>query len=137
VPDHNRSAYAAYRLSKAKDCLLLADTLPMTDIGYATMLNRSYYAVFHAMRAVLALDEKDFKKHSSVISYFRQTYIKQGIFSAACSKTIENLFRLRQKADYDDFYVISKNDAEKQLADAKVFVAEIERYLQDKLENEE
>jgi len=39
-----------------------------------TANNRAYYCVFHAMRAVIALDEQDFKKLSGVISYFREHY---------------------------------------------------------------
>lgn len=41
-----------------------------------TANNRAYYSIFHAMRAILALDEVDFKKHSGVIAYFRENYIK-------------------------------------------------------------
>ena len=41
--------------------------------------NRSYYAIFHAMRAVLALDGIDMKRHSGVMSEFRRLYIKTGI----------------------------------------------------------
>ena len=41
--------------------------------------HRSYYAIFHAMRAVLALDGIDMKRHSGVMSEFRRLYIKTGI----------------------------------------------------------
>ena len=36
--------------------------------NYESAANRSYYAVFHAMRAVLAFDEIDMKRHSGIIS---------------------------------------------------------------------
>lgn len=47
---------------------------------YDTAANRSYYAIFHAARVVLALDGQDYKKHSGVISNFQKNYIKTGIF---------------------------------------------------------
>lgn len=120
-------ALSSYRMQKAKDCLATAQSLVETDP--ATSLNRSYYAVFHAMRAVMALDERDFKKHSALISYFRQTYIKPGLFPTSCSKTIEDLFRIRQKSDYEDFYLISKAEVEKQASNAALFMEAIAAYL--------
>lgn len=47
---------------------------------YKTVANRSYYAVFSAMRAVLALDNIDSKKHSGVISEFRKITLKLKYF---------------------------------------------------------
>ncbi len=59
-----------HRLTVAKERLQSADAL--VQIGdYKTAANRSYYAAFSAMRAVLALDGLDFKHHSGVIAEFR------------------------------------------------------------------
>jgi uncharacterized protein (UPF0332 family) len=32
-------------------------------------INRSYYATFYALKAVLALEEKDFKRHKEIASH--------------------------------------------------------------------
>ena len=61
---------------------------------YKGAANRSYYAVFHAMRAVLALDGYDSKKHSGVISEFRKLYIKTKIFPNDISNIVSNLFNI-------------------------------------------
>ena len=37
---------------------------------FRASINRSYYSIFHALRAVLALDGYDSSKHSGIISYF-------------------------------------------------------------------
>ena len=66
-----RLALAKERLGYAKQILELGD--------YKTVANRSYYAVFSAMRAVLALDGFDSKKHSGVIAEFRRKYLKTEI----------------------------------------------------------
>lgn len=91
--------------------------------------NRSYYAVFHAMRAVLALEGIDYKKHSAVISHFRQYYIKTNQFPVQYSNTINNLFQIRLKSDYDDFFVVSKADVSEQIVEAEQFVNFVKRYL--------
>lgn len=60
-------ALSKTRLDIAKERLSFADRI--FELGdYKTVANRSYYAVFSAMRAVLALDGFDAKKHSSIIS---------------------------------------------------------------------
>ena len=45
------------------------------------------------------------------------------------SFTIDALVEVRQGSDYDDFYLISKNEVEQQLINAEIFVNEIEKYL--------
>lgn len=45
------------------------------------------------------------------------------------SLTIDELVEVRQGSDYDDFYIISKNEVEQQLLNAEIFVNEIEKYL--------
>ena len=98
-----------YRLSKAKQYLEDAKRTLELEM-YDTSANRSYYAIFHAARAVLALEGLDFKKHSGVISNFQMRYIKTGIFDKQLSNIIKSAFSLRTESDYEDFYVIAKVD---------------------------
>ena len=70
---------AKYRLESAQERLAAAK-LEMEAGHLKDSINRSYYAFFHTIRSLLAEKQIDFKKHSAVISYFRQHYIKTGIF---------------------------------------------------------
>ncbi len=80
--ESNVKELAKYRLERAKEMLQASkDNLSMKQ--YRTSLNRSYYAVFYAMRAV---------------------NITEG---------------------YDDFYIASKEESEKQLENAEIFVQRI------------
>jgi uncharacterized protein (UPF0332 family) len=119
---------SAYRFEQAEQCLKSAKIL-IDAQDYKGSANRSYYAIFHAMRAVLTLKNIDFGKHSAVISYFRKEYIKSGIFVVELSDIIEKLFTIRNKCDYDDFYVISKEDVSSQLNSAEYFLEEIRKSL--------
>lgn len=96
---------------------------------YKNALNRAYYAIFHAMRAVNSLDGFDSSKHSGVIAFFNQTYVKEGIFPKDMSKIIRRASESREKADYLDFFVASRDDAEKQIQRAEEFQHVIEKYL--------
>ncbi|MBQ4348088.1 MAG: HEPN domain-containing protein [Clostridia bacterium] len=103
------------------------DILALGD--YKTVANRSYYAIFSAMRAVLALDGFDSKKHSGVIAEFRKEYLKTELLPKELSFIIDALVEIRQGSDYDDFYIVSKEEVEEQLENAKIFVKEVEKFL--------
>lgn len=116
------------RLLHAYDCLKEAEILLNAD-EYRGTANRAYYAAFHAMRAVLILNSFDSKKHSGIIAKFRELYIKTELFSKDISDAISSLFRVRSASDYDDFYIVSKQDAVQQLENAKHIVNVISVYL--------
>ena len=127
----NKKEISKVRIKQAKEFLNDAKTVIVTG-GYKTVANRSYYAIFHAMRAVLAFDGIDRKKHSSLISEFRKLYIKTKVFNDNMSDIITKLFYIRINSDYEDFFVISKREIEQQLKNAEYFVNEIEKFLKIK-----
>lgn len=120
-----------YRLEQAGRCIKSARILAQ-DNDYKGAANRSYYAIFHCMRSVLALEGVDFSKHSGVSAYFRKQYIKTGIFNAELSEIIKEAFDIRSDSDYDDYYILSKEDVEEQIENAEKFYLEIEKYHRGK-----
>ena len=101
------------------------------DAGfYDASANRSYYAIFHAARAVLMLNGQDYKKHSGVIAFFNRDYIKTEILERKLGKILRDAFEIRTDCDYEDFYMVDKEDVEQQIKNAKYFIEKIEAYLQ-------
>ena len=127
----DKQALANARYLHAEECLQAAQLL-LSNGNYKSAANRSYYAIFHAMRAVLAFDEIDKSKHSGIIAEFRRLYIKEGVFDTKLSHIISVLFDIRQNSDYDDFFVISKADVIEQIANADLFLTAIKQYLYTK-----
>ena len=122
-----------YRLDLAKERAEISKI--MLDEGhYRDSVNRSYYAIFSAIRALLAENRVDFKKHSAVIGYFRKNYIKTGIFDVKFSKYVGDAFNLRNDCDYEDFIFASREEAETQYNHAVEFYEAVKNYL-EKLEN--
>lgn len=102
----------------------------LLDAGkYRDSIGRSYYAIFTAVRAVLANDKVDFSKHSGVIAYFQKEYIKSGKFDVKFSRYLQNAFQIRNSCDYDDFFIASKQDALEQYDRAMEFYEEIRNFL--------
>lgn len=84
------------------------------------------------MRSVLAFDDIDMKHHSGIISEFRRLYIKTNVFDTKLSLIISVLFNIRTDSDYDDFFVISKEEVSEQIQNAEYFLSEIRDYLNTK-----
>ncbi len=77
----------------------------------------------------LALDKLDFKRHSGVISNFQKLYIKTGIFDRKMSVIIKSAFDMRSDSDYEDFYIVSRDEVKRQVGEAGFFVSEVEKYI--------
>lgn len=60
------------------------------------LLNRSYYASFYAVKAVLATEGTDFKRHKDVVAYFNKNYVATERFEKAMGKCLL-LFSRKEK----------------------------------------
>ena len=126
-----------YRIEKARDLLSQAQLLSANK-KYDGCLNRSYYAIFSAIRSLLALVKSDRSTHAGVLSIFDRYFIKTGIIDKEYSKIAHSAFDSRQDSDYEDFYTPSENDAVTQLEKAKAFVNEMsmkrEKFVTEELD---
>lgn len=126
--DERQKALSSYRFQEAEDSLKVANHC--FDEGlYKDSINRSYYSAFYAIKAVLALGTVDFKRHKDVIAYFNQHFVATGIFARELGRRLGMLKQLREKSDYDDFYIASKEQAKEQLETAELIIESIRTYL--------
>ena len=125
---------AKYRLERAEE-MLRASQINLRLGEFRTSMNRSYYAVFHAMRAANSLYSFDSTKHSGVISFFRRTFLKDGLIDKSLSKIITKTSFYRESSDYQDFFLASRADAETQLENAKRFVTVVSEFLAEYLDS--
>ncbi len=89
-------ALSKYRLEQAKENLEEAEALFAIN-KFKGANNRAYYAIFHAIKAILALEQVDFKKHSSVIAYFNKEYISKEIFPKELGRRINEASFLERR----------------------------------------
>ena len=68
--------------------------------------------------------------HRIGVGSLSQNYVKDGVFSKELSKIIRMASENREKADYLDFFIASKEEAEKQIVRAKEFIDVIKIYLE-------
>lgn len=119
---------ANHRINVAKTDLEAAE-MNFEKGYYRTSNNRAYYAIFRAISACLALEFKAYKHHAQVIGNFNKDFVHTGIFPKELSRKISRVQEVRHASDYDDFYLLSIQDAKEQLEIAKEVVSMVESYL--------
>lgn len=136
--DSQQKDLCLYRLDNALSTLKSAK-LCMENKLYRDSINRCYYAAFYAVKAVLALKKIDFKRHKDVVGYFNKEYVATKIFCSDVGKKLSNLQKLREKSDYNDFYISSIGEAEEQMNATEYIVNNVIEYLKKEkvLQNEE
>ena len=120
-----------HRLEQAKEDLKASKLLYDTKL-FKSANNRAYYSIFHSMKAVLALEPIDFKRHKDVIAYFNKNYIHTEIFPKHMGRRISDASKIREDSDYDDEFVVRPEDTLAQIETAKEMIKLTEEYINKK-----
>lgn len=75
--------------------------------------SRSYYAAFHAVSALFALDGRTFRSHKEIWAAFHRELIHTGRWEAKFSDLIQRLTEDRETADYGGIESVSPGEARK------------------------
>ena len=127
--DNEMQELMKYRFNRAVETLTVARAL-LENGNYRDANNRSYYAVYYAIKAVYALKGKDFKKHKTLIAEFNKEFVATEIFPRSLGRKISTLALIREQSDYNDFYIASKQESEQQVEIAEELVAAVREYLE-------
>ena len=117
-----------FTLERAKEDLnYAAKCIDENNLRFA--VDRAYYTIYHAIRAVVLLGQKDFKQEAELIAYFNENYIKASLFPSDLYNLISGVQRVKNMNAYDDMYAVSVYEAEKQAESAKLIYNLIEKYI--------
>ena len=121
---------ASVRIERAIELVDEAKELLQNE-RYKSANNRAFYAMEKTMKALLAIKEIDADSHNGCLRLFNVHYIKErvGGFEPGDYKRIANALRIRNVSDYDDFFIASKEEAQKQYNNAENIIYAIIEYL--------
>lgn len=128
-----RKDLALYRLQTARSDLKSVRILLAAE-EYKGANNWAYYAIFHAINAIHALSGKAYKRYKDAIGNFNKDYVKTEIFPREIGRRIGEAEEIRHASDYDDFYIASREESERQVAVADEFILLLENYCMAQLE---
>ena len=118
---------ALYRIDTAKEDLKSAKILRDASC-FKGANNRAYYAIFHTINAIHALNGVAYKKHKDAIENFNKEYVKTEIFPKEIGRKIAGVEEIRHASDYDDFYIATRDEVDEQISIAEEFIKMVEVY---------
>ena len=98
-----KEEYIHYRLESARKTFEAAKIL--AENGYwNSSVNRLYYSLFYALKALLLFHNIETKKHSNIKSQFSLHFVKTDRFDKKYGQLFSELMDWRQKGDYENIY---------------------------------
>jgi uncharacterized protein (UPF0332 family) len=121
VTDDNRRVNIQDELTRAEHSLRAAEALLPLGL-HADSVSRSYYAVFHSIRALLFSRGIEPRSHEGAIRFLNTEFIRPGLLDSSHNRLIGGLQRARELADYDAAVTFSAEDARAEIEAARLFM---------------
>jgi uncharacterized protein (UPF0332 family) len=117
-----------HRLEQAQNALQAAEALRNQGL-LRDATNRSYYAMFYGVLALLGTKGMGTSKHAGAISLFDREFVKAGIFSKELSMRLHEAFKKRLEMDYGETAPITLEEATALIEQASIFLDAIKAHL--------
>jgi len=124
-----KSGLIAYRLQQAEETMQTARLLLRNSHDMPSIANRTYYACFYGLLALLVDKEIGTSKHYGVISAFDREFVRAGLFAKEDSKTVHEAFDIRQEYDYQEFVSYDAATIEHLLDRVEALIRKIKAFL--------
>lgn len=91
--------------------------------------NRLYYALFHAVSALLIYDGYNVKSHRGIMALFGEHYIRTGIFDKKDGSLFSDLVIMRDNADYNCFFEADKEKIQPFIEPTRLMIEKVDNYI--------
>ncbi len=128
--DEERRIIVNLEYERACTCLKQAEGNASMDF-WDVVANRLYYAVFHAVSALLIRDGYNVSTHRGTLVMFGQHYVKTGIFTADASSLYVKLQTMREKSDYNCVYITTAEEMQPLFEPVREFLAKVGNLIKE------
>lgn len=130
MDESHYESLVSVRFDRAKELYSEAKELVKLDC-YKSANNRAFYAIEKCIKALLATRQMDVETHNGAVSQFNFLFIHQEntAFTKADYQKIAKADRIRNASDYDDFYIVNKEETKELLEFVKDFLGKAEEYI--------
>lgn len=129
-----RKTLVSLELKKANDTFEEIEILVAAN-KWSGAANRLYYAVFHAINALLINDGHPVNTHKGAHALFNLNYIKTGIMPVEYGKLYNQLQTMREESDYNCVYDVEPEELKKRIEPARLLISRIESYISEKADH--
>ncbi len=135
MDERDYESLVSVRVDRAKELYSEAVKLVNMDC-YKSANNRAFYAIEKCIKALLATHQMDVETHNGAVSQFNLLFIHQEgntAFTKSDYQKIAKADRIRNASDYDDFYIVNKEETRDLLEFVKDFLEKAEEYIKKAL----
>lgn len=131
MTNDNRNTNAQHELDRASACIAEAQTLVAAGLPYGAA-SRAYYAVFHAIRALLFSLGIEVNSHRAAFNLLGEHFVRPGLLGPALAREAAHMQRDREDADYMTEAVFTADEAKDMVELAQRFIATARGLLDSK-----
>ena len=124
MTDENKIANIRAELARCDTSLRAAKLLLDGELA-EDAVSRLYYAVFHAVVALLLTEGIEPRSHAALIGLLGQHFVRPGRLSAEDGRLVARMQKYRQEADYGRAFVVTTTAAAEDLAECEALIARI------------
>ena len=121
LTNEERSTLVSLEMKKARETFEELEIL-LDAKRWSGAASRLYYAVFHAVSALLIHDGLRVNTHNGSHAVLSLHYIKTGILPAEFGKLYNQLQTMREEGDYNCVYEVGPEELLKRVGPARAFI---------------
>lgn len=128
MTSEGKESSATLELELAREELEIAEMLVQAG-HHRVALARTYFAVFHAVRARLFAEGLEPKTHAGVQHLWNLHLVKPRVYDSSTTKLLARLQKFREEADYAQAFVVDEVSAREEITAASELVRRIRKEL--------
>lgn len=126
--DEERKLLVEFEIEKAHK-LIDQFTILENAALWDTLANRVYYAVFHAVTALLIMNGLHAGSHQGVSVLFNKHFVKENLVDEKYGRLLARLENMREKSDYTCLFETTKEEVMPMIPQAKEMFSIIENLI--------
>ena len=130
LTNEERKTLVALELKKARETYEEISILTGAN-RWSGAANRLYYAVFHAVSALLIHDGIQVNSHKGSHATFNLHYIKTGILPIEFGRLYNQLQTMREESDYNCVYDVEPEELQSRIEPARQLIDAIEALVKE------
>ena len=131
LKEEDRRIIVDMELEKAERTFAEQNVLRKAGL-WSTLANRLYYALFHAVSALLISEGHEVGTHKGAAIRFQQYFVKAKLFSVEDGRFYSQMQTMRENADYNCSYDVSEEEILSRVEPARQLIEKIKRYIANK-----
>ena len=130
LDENNRDLLVKMHLEKTRQEMSDAELLHNAGSD-GSAAGRIYYAIFHAVCALLIHDGIRVKSHKGAYTMFCMHYVNTGKFPQVYGKWYRDMELIREESDYNCFYNVTSDDINERIPQAREMIDAIAKIVEN------